>query len=320
VIAHPLAAAEHAVRARLLELGYSEAISSSFASEADGAVFGAAGRGVIALENPLSEEARLLRPSLAPGMIAILAHNLNRDVREARLFEQGAVFTGSAEAVVESPSLSLGLMGEPAATRLHGARDAGIYEVKGVVESLLQLFATSADSLSTNAAEAVTFSSDVPAWIEPGRGATALLAGSPIACFGELATAEREARKLRQPVCVAEVNLEALYKLPLRRATARELSRFQAVERDFSFTFADAVQWQTIAQAVESLAIPELTRLTPVEIFRDAKSATVPAGYYALLLRCVFQSNQRTLREDELAQWSSGLIAALTTLGGALRT
>jgi phenylalanyl-tRNA synthetase beta chain len=92
------------------------------------------------------------------------------------------------------------------------------------------------------------------------------------------------------------------------------------VERDFSFSFADAVQWQTIAEAVESLAIPELTRLTPVEIFRDAKSTTVPAGHYALLLRCVFQSNQRTLREDELAQWSSRLIAALGALGAVLRT
>jgi phenylalanyl-tRNA synthetase beta chain len=106
----------------------------------------------------------------------------------------------------------------------------------------------------------------------------------------------------------------------LRRATAHELSRFQAVERDFSFTFADAIQWQTIADAVESLAISELTRLTPVEIFRDAKSTAVPAGHYALLLRCVFQSNQRTLREDELAQWSSQLIAALGALGAVLRT
>jgi len=42
---------------------------------------------VVALENPLSEEARLLRPSLTPGMVTMLAHNLNRDVREARLFE-----------------------------------------------------------------------------------------------------------------------------------------------------------------------------------------------------------------------------------------
>jgi phenylalanyl-tRNA synthetase beta chain len=320
VTAHPLAAAEHAVRTRLLALGYSEAISSSFASEAEGAAFGSAARGTVALENPLSEEARLLRPSLAPGMIAMLAHNLNRDVREVRLFEQGTVFTGSAEVVTESPSLSLGLTGEPAATRLHNARDAGIYELKGVIESLLQRFAASADSLSASAAEALTFSPDAPAWIEPGRGGTALLAGKPIACFGELAVAEREARKVRQPVFLAELDLELLYALPLRRATARELSRFQAVERDFSFTFADAVQWQTIAEAVESLAIPELTRLTPVEIFRDAKSTAVPADHYALLLRCVFQSNQRTLREDELTQWSSRLIAALGALGAVLRT
>ena len=320
VTAHPLAAAEHAVRTRLLALGYSEAISSSFASETDGAAFGSAARGTVALENPLSEEARLLRPSLAPGMIAMLAHNLNRDVREVRLFEQGTVFTGSAEVVTESPRLSLGLTGEPAATRLHNARDAGIYELKGVIESLLQGFAASADSLSASAAEALTFSPDAPAWIEPGRGGTALLAGKPIACFGELAVTEREARKVRQPVFLAELDLELLYALPLRRATAHELSRFQAVERDFSFTFADAIQWQTIADAVESLAISELTRLTPVEIFRDAKSTTVPAAHYALLLRCVFQSNQRTLREDELAQWSSQLIAALGALGAVLRT
>jgi phenylalanyl-tRNA synthetase beta chain len=324
VTAHPLATAERAVRTRLLALGYSEAISSSFASEADGAVFLPAetqgSRGVIALENPLSEEARLLRPSLTPGMITMLAHNLNRDVREVRLFEQGAIFTGSAAEVTESPSLSLGLTGELAATRLHSAKDAGIYELKGVIESLLSVFATSPDALSESAAEALTFSSDAPSWLEPGRCATALLEGKPVACFGELAATDREARKLRQPVYVAEVNLEALYKLPLRRPMARELSRFQAVERDFSFTFADAVQWRTIAEAVEALAIPELTRLAPVEIFRNAKSGSVPAGHYALLLRCVFQSNQRTLREDELTQWSSRLIETLTALGGAIRT
>jgi phenylalanyl-tRNA synthetase beta chain len=320
VIAHPLAAAEAAVRTRLLALGYSETISSSFASEADGESFGTKGRGVIPLENPLSEEARLLRPSLTPGMLTMLAHNLNRDVREVRLFEQGAVFTGSAAEVVEMPSLSLGLTGDLPATRVHTAKDAGIFELKGIVQSLLSLFAVSQDSLATSATQAVTFSADAPAWLEPGRSATALLGGQPIAFFGELAAREREARKLRQPVYLAEVNLDMLYKLPLRRATARELSRFQAVERDFSFTFADAVQWRTIADTVAGLAISELTRVAPVEIFRDAKASSVPAGHYALLLRCVFQSLERTLREDELTEWSSRLIAALTALGGTLRS
>ena len=320
VIAHPLASAEGAVRARLLALGYSEAISSSFASDVEGAMFAARDRGVIALENPLSEEARLLRPSLMPGMIAMLAHNLNRDVREVRLFEQGAVFDGSHEAVVESHSLAIGLTGELTATRLCSVKDAGFLELKGVVESLLSLFAASADALTTNAAEQAKFSADVPLWIEQGSGAAVTLNGATIARFGELARGEREARKLRQTVYVAEVDLEALYRLPLRRPMAREISRFQAVERDFSFTFVDAVQWQTIAKAIEALVITELTHLEPIEIFRDAKAASVPAGRYALLLRCVFQSLERTLREDELTDWWSRVIAALTALGGTIRS
>lgn len=328
VIAHPLAAAEAAVRTRLLALGYSEAISSTFASEVDGAMFFGAKlgtAGVVAMENPLSDEARLLRPSLVPGMVAMLSHNLNRDVREVRLFEQGAVFSGTGDdagavnEVFESASLAVGLTGELPASQLHTAKDAGIFELKDVVESLLSLFASSPDALGTSAAAALTFLDETPRWLEPGRGATAVLGGAAIACFGELSAAQREVRKLRQPVYLAEIDLAALYKLPLRRATARELSRFQAVERDFSFTFADDVQWRAVAEAIEGLHIPELVRLTPVEVFRDAKGSAVGAGQYALLVRCVFQSTERTLREDELSEWSAKIIVALTGLGGAIR-
>jgi phenylalanyl-tRNA synthetase beta chain len=318
VVAHPRAAKEAAVRARLLALGYSEAISSSFASEAEGATF-AGDRPAIALENPLSEEARLLRPSLMPGMLAMLAHNLNRDVREARLFEQGAVFSGTQQVVTEAESLAIGLTGELTATRLHSAKDAGIFELKGVVESLLGLFAISGDVLNVSAAEKAIFSTDTPAWIESGRGAAVTLNAKPIAFLGELAAGERELRKLRQPVYIAEVDLEALYALPLKRATARDLSRFQAVERDYSFTFPDAMEWARIARAIEALAIPELLRLAPIEVFRDARGAAVPQGHYALLVRTVFQSQGQTLREEELAAWSAKIVDTLTALGGVMR-
>jgi phenylalanyl-tRNA synthetase beta chain len=320
VVAHPLAASEAAVRTRLLALGYSEAISSSFSSDAEAAIFFAPPATIdpkpapVALENPLSEEARLLRPSLVSGMVAMLAHNLNRDVKDVRLFEAGAIFTGTADdagatnEVAESPSLALGLTGDLAPSPLHSAKDAAFFELKGVVESLIFLFSTPPESL--------TFTPDTPAWLEPGRGATALLSGNPIAQFGELAAVQRDARKLRQPAWLAKIDLAALYALPLRRPTARELSRFQAVERDFSFTFADTVPWASVASAVRALALPELTKVAPAEVFRGG---SVPAGHYALLLRCVFQSSDRTLTDDDLNGWSSKIIATLTALGGAIR-
>lgn len=313
VLAQPTEAAEAAVRNRLLALGFSESISSTFSSQEESELFfdsKAAGHGTIPMENPLSDEATLLRPTLIPGMLMMLSHNLNRDVRDVRLFEQGTIFSGTTDQVSEVASLSLGLTGTSVASALHGATDIPFFELKGVLESLLSLF----DHAS------LTYTNDVPGWLEAGRSATASVAGRSIAYFGELQHLERDARKLRQTVYLAEIDLAFLYSLPLKSVTARDLSRYQAVERDFSFIFPDAMQWQTVAAAIEGLAIVELRRLSPEEIFHDSKGKAVPTDHYALLLRCIFQSNDRTLREEELTQWSSSIIEVLTKLGGTLRS
>ena len=349
VIAHPTAAKEAAIRSRLLALGFSESISSTFASQQDADLFypnKQEGKRTVPMENPLSEEASLLRPSLVPGMVTMLAHNLNRDVKDVRLFEQGHIFTGTPpadasyiEEVHESAQLSLGVTtAQPHATPLHTATDAPFFELKGAIESILSLFTLTPEKESSFRPEAahsaavvekpaapykrtsaLTFTPEVPAWLQPGRSATALLNGAPIAHFGELAHTQRDQRKLRQPIYLAQLDLAKLYELPLKKVTAHDLSRFQAVERDFSFTFPDTMQWHIIAAAIHALAIPELQRLTPTEIFRDPKGKSVPPAHYALLLKCVFQSNDRTLREDELTTWWSTIIATLTQLGGTIR-
>jgi phenylalanyl-tRNA synthetase beta chain len=349
VIAHPTAAKEAAVRARLLALGYSESISSTFASQQDANLFCATGSSknpgasssttvsssakvghrasdpsssvaatTVPMENPLSEEASLLRPSLIPGMLNMLAHNLNRDVKDVRLFEQGQIFTGIVPAdgtfisdVHESPQLSLGLTGNPTTTDRYTAQSPLFFELKGAIESVISLFTP------TGGPAALTFSAVAPAWLQPGRSATALVNNKPIAHFGELAATEATHRKLRQPVFLAQLDLAKLYELPLKKITAHDLSRFQAVERDFSFVFPEAVQWHTIASAIHALTIPELQSFQPVEVWRDPKKFP---GVYSLLLRTVFQSHDRTLRDDELTTWSSAIIDTLTQLGGTIRS
>jgi phenylalanyl-tRNA synthetase beta chain len=250
-------------------------------------------------------------------MLNMLTHNLNRDVKDVRLFEQGQIFTGTIppdsaiiDAVHESPQLSLGLTGNPTTTDRYTAQSPLFFELKGAIESLLSLFTP------PGGPAAITFSAEAPSWLEQGRAATALINNQPIAHFGELAHTQREARKLRQPVYLAQLDLAKLYELPLKKVTAHDLSRFQAVERDFSFVMPDATQWHTIASAINALAIPELQSLKPIEVWRDAKKFP---GVYSLLLRTVFQSHDRTLRDDELTQWSTQIIETLTGLGGTLR-
>ncbi len=307
VIPHASARAVQAVRTRLFQLGFSETLSSSFASAAESAWF-APEAAAVALENPLSEEAANLRPSLLPGMVTMLAHNQHRDVPTARLFELGTVFTGSAAAVDEASSLALGLSGEFRETPPHRPEDAPFFELKGAIESLLRLFSVPAAEYSA---------AGVPPSLEPGRGAVVSVEGRTIAVFGQLATSEAARRKLRRPVYIAELQMEQMLRYPLRQATFRELSKFQAVERDFSFTFANSVSWKSISGAIHGLGIEEMRSLDAVEIWRDDKKYP---GVYSALIRVVFQSDERTLLDTELAEWSSRIIAALEGLGGKLRS
>ncbi len=64
------------------------------------------------------------------------------------------------------------------------------------------------------------------------------------------------------------------------------------------------------------LDIHEVKDFRPVEIFRGG---SIAAGKYSILLRVKFQSQERTLREDEVAQWSGKIVDALTRLGGVQR-
>ena len=205
-------------------------------------------------------------------MVTMLSNNLNRDVKEVRLFEQGQIFTGTTETVNETPSTLPRPHHRTAAGDLAAhAHDAPFFELKGPSNPSFPYLNRHLDRSALCRAErtAFSFTPEAPQWLQPGRSATALLHGTAIAHFGELVQTQKDQRKLRQPIYLAQLDLAKLYELPLKKVTARDLSRFQAVERDFSFVFPDAVQWHTIAAALNALAIPELQSVNPVEVWRD---------------------------------------------------
>jgi phenylalanyl-tRNA synthetase beta chain len=302
VIQPPQAAKESVIRQTLLALGWSEAVSSTFCSATEAVTFAPLPGHAVALGNPLSEEAGLLRPSLLPGMLTMLAHNLNRNVNAIQLFEQGAVFSGTPERVEERPALSLGASGE-----------ITFYDVKGTVEEVLEKFSSRSFYFDTFAPN----SGMIPAWLHPGRAARAVVDGMTVAWFGQLHRAEAQQRKLRQDVLVGEVYVDRLYQLPLAQPVAQELSRYQPVERDFSFVFADSVHYRAIEEALAGLRIAELRHFAPREIFRGGQS--LPAGHFSMLIRVTFQSLERTLRDQELQGYSQAIVAALEALGGRQR-
>jgi len=238
----------------------------------------------------------------------MLAYNLNRGNFNVRLFEAGNVFQAAGARAVESKCICLGATGSATEPSVHQPpRLFSFFDLKGDVETLLDCFQHIPLSYDRQTAE----------YYHPERSARALMDGALVAQFGQLHPETAAKRKLRQDVFIAELYLDKLYQCGLHEVRYEPLPRYPGVERDFSFIFADSVIFQQIRHAVAGLRLNELRSFVPVEIFRGG---SVAAGKYSLLLRAVFQSHERTLRDDEVAQWSAQIIKALEALGGNLRS
>jgi phenylalanyl-tRNA synthetase beta chain len=298
------------LRSSLLALGYNETISLTFISKEDARRFSTAPE--LDLANPLSDEASVMRTSMVPSMLNMLAYNLNRGNDNVRLFEFGNVFEASGAKALEMKRISIGATGHVDAKVVRGlapgaaARPFSFFDLKGDIESLLAPFSQWTLYYDAQAAD----------YYHPGGSARAVLDGATVAQFGQIHPDVATARKLRQDVFVAEIYLDRLYQHDLRQARYEALPRFPAVERDFSFVFDDGVEFSKIHESICGLGIPELRSFVPVEIFRGDK---VGAGKYSILMRAKFQSSEHTLRDDEVAQWAGQITKALEALDGVQR-
>jgi phenylalanyl-tRNA synthetase beta chain len=314
VVENPEAAKSARVRSTLLALGYNEAVSLSFVSNEDAEMFSSTP--VVELANPLSAEASLMRGSLLPGMLDMVAFNLNRGTDYVRLFELGDIYEASSSGTAEHARICFAAT---ASALAHDAAQGSVLDkskgqsgldlfrsIKGDVERVLDAFEHNTLQYDDKTSE----------YYEPGRSARVLVNGAPVAQFGVLHPEVGAKRKLRQNVYVAEIDAEDLYKHSLRVIRYEPLPKYPAVERDFSFLFPDKVTFDQIEKAVLGLDLAELRSFAPLEIFRGG---AIAAGIYSILLRAKFQSHEHTLREDEINQWSLKIVGALQQVGGTQR-
>ncbi len=310
----PHAEAEERLRDRLVALGYHEIIAIPQVDPERDAVFRADGTAAVRLANPLAEDASVLRTSGVVTMAAALEWNLNRGQRHLRLFEIGRRYRWQGREPVETPALTLGATGLAREKGVHEeAREYSFADLKGDLERLGELVG------------GLEWKAGGPAWLHPACAATLALAhpaadGAGIGVAGQLARRIAERFKLRQDVFVAELALAPLY-AGYRAARARlhyqPLSRFPAVERDFSLILPDGARFAQVAETIRALSLAEVSSIEAVDLFRGPH---IPAGKYSLLVRVTFQSHQATLTEAQLADFTGCILAALEkTLGAVLR-
>jgi phenylalanyl-tRNA synthetase beta chain len=292
----PRIARDRRMRAALLGMGFSEAITFAFI-EAKAAEPFLDGRAPVTLANPLSELFSVMRPSLLPGLIDVLSHNKRHGRPDVRVFEIGTRFAPNGE----SRGAACAWMGSGTPDHWSGARrPVDFSDIKGVIEQLAALSSV-----------VLTFRETERLFLVPGRAANVLINGAVVGVLGQLSPAVGEARDLPATgeIYVAEIDLDAVTTAsPLDTRRAAPLPRYPFVVRDLSILVANTLSAETVRDTIRSAAPDTLVQ---VREFDRYEGKGVPDGKVSLSFRLTFQSPERTLTDDEVQAAMQLIIDAL---------
>jgi phenylalanyl-tRNA synthetase beta chain len=283
--------------------GLDEAVTWSFISEAEAAAFGG---GDWVLANPISEDMKVMRPSLLPGLIAAARRNLDRGAASVRLFEVGRRYLADAE----HATLGFILAGERRARSWQSgkAQPFDVFDAKAEVLALLEAGGAPVDNLQV-------FGDAGPTW-HPGRSATLRLGPKTVvAAFGELHPGLQKSLDAPAGAVAAEVYLDAV---PAGRSSGHARSVYappalQAVSRDFAFIVPPEV---TADALVRGMRGADKGSITSVRLF-DRFDA--PEGL-SLAFEVTLQPGEKSFTEEEIAEISRRVVAAAEKLGARLRS
>ena len=293
------------VRRVLLAAGCSEALTFSFI-DATLAEHFADGTAIVPIDNPLSAQFSVLRPSILPGLLVSVAHNRHRERTDVQLFELGATMTRAGEVRYVAVALTGAVGG------LHwsgGRRPVDFFDVKGVVEGV-------AEALRTD----VTFeAASLPSYLVRGRAATVSAGGQIVGQIGMLTPAPVSAAGLssNETVYVAELNLDLLDSArSTRPLTVRPLPRYPSISRDISIVIDDTLPAATVRGTIRAVA-PDT--LVSVREFDRYQGKGVPDGRVSLSLRLTFRSSDRTLTDAEVEAAMKKILDALKSAHDAVQ-
>jgi phenylalanyl-tRNA synthetase beta chain len=290
----------------LTALGLSEATGQTLLSEAS-ARLAAVPESLVLLANPLSSDMNVLRPSLLPGLLDSLRHNLSRKNEEVALLEIGRVFAkswdpaqarpGEASAgspfdgIMEERRLAIAITGRRNTPFWSGDnREAryDFFDLKGMLEEFLDQFGLRGISYTPRATSTGLFL----------ESATVTLGGKfSLGEFGQLLPALGRRYDLRDPVFLAELNVDRLLARRNPGKGFKPLANFPAIRRDVAMLVAETVTHEAVMNVVRK-AKP--ANLENVEIFDVFRGKNIPTGQKSVAYAFTYRHPEHTLTDGEV--------------------
>ncbi len=293
---------ERRVRRAAAARGLDEAVTWSFISTAQAAPFGG---GDWTLANPISEELKVMRPSLLPGILSSTERNLRRGAGTVRLFEIGRRYLAAGE----HPTLGLVLAGDRATRGWRAGKAAPFdaYDAKAEALALLAAAGAPVDNLQVMGEAGA-------AW-HPGQSGTLRLGPKTIlARFGMLHPALLKAFDLDGSVAGVELYLDAL---PAKRGSGFMRPAYappvlQPVRRDFAFLVPPTLTGDSLIRAIRGADKAAIVAARVFDVFeRD--------GEKSVAVEVVLQPGDKSFTDADLKAIADKVVTAAAKQGASLR-
>ncbi|HSU56012.1 MAG TPA: phenylalanine--tRNA ligase subunit beta, partial [Candidatus Dormibacteraeota bacterium] len=298
-------------RRLLVSMGLSEAQGQTLIS--DSAAKLVVPEAVVPLANPLSSDMNVLRPSLLPGLLDALRHNVSRRNYDLALFEVGRVFStrpanpndgsgGLRPGTNEQRRLAIALTGHRFASFWAGEqREArfDLHDLKGMLEEFFEHFGDRAIGWTRRP-------ESTPLFLE---SATVQLGKFPIGQLGQLLPSLARQYDLRDPVLLAELDLDLLMARRNPAKSFKAIPALPSVRRDVAMVVPEPTTHDAVLQVVRQ-AKP--AHLESVELFDVFRGKNVPEGQKSLAYAFTYRSAERSLTDAEVNAVHEKLLAQFT--------
>jgi phenylalanyl-tRNA synthetase beta chain len=269
---------------------------------------------LVTLANPLSSDMDVLRPSLLPGLIHSLRHNVSRKNYDVALFEVGRVFNvAQASSPVKTQTgglchkeerrVAIALTGQRALPFWSGTeRDAKFdaCDLKGLLEEFFEQFGLRGMTFTRQAESTSLFL----------ESAVILQGKNQVGEFGQLLPALAKKYDLRDAVLLAELNLDLLLARRNPAKSFKPLPAFPAIRRDVAMIVPEATTHDAVLQVVKQT---KPANLEAVELFDVFRGKNVPEGQKSLAYAFTYRAADKTLTDAEANAAHTKIVEAFKT-------
>lgn len=284
-------------------MGLDEIISYSFVSEKQFDTYGldktSAEHRFTRLINPLGEDLSVMRTTLLPSMVAVLARNLNRKAKSVALYEFANTYHPYTDDVEVLPNeekrLSIGMYGE----------NGGFFDMKGVVEGVADAFCLRFEYVRGS-----------QGYMHPTRSATVLCDGEVVGYFGELHPEIAQKEGIDKVVTVGELYYDKLRAKFGAKFVYRNIPKYPSVERDLALVADLSMTSKQIADCILSSGGHYLTGVSLFDVYTGDKVAT---GKKSMAYSLTFVATDRTLSVEEVDGYIADILSALQKMNVVIR-